>query len=202
MIWKDQAIGVEEGTVYLPNGLQMPILALSIPVEYQDCDIRRAELTWRADHYELCLTIDTGIPIPALLEWGKTIGVDLGEINIAAAVTEDGEGVVISGRHLRSIQRLRNKRLAAYQSRIERCKNGSKRKRKLLQSKRKASAQYEASSGIFCIKPADNWLTFARNRVWLKLRLGMSRIFKPVWIWGGKATRKSASYQISEGYSA
>ncbi len=41
--------------------------------------------------------------IPPLLENGKTVGVDLGEINIAAAVTEEGEGLVISGWYLRSI---------------------------------------------------------------------------------------------------
>ena len=172
VIWKDQAIRVKEGKVYLPNGRKMPTLALPIPVEYQDCDIRRAELTWRADHYELCLTIDTGIPIPALLEWGKTIGVDLGEINIAAAVTEDGEGVVISGRHLRSIQRLRNKRLAAYQSRIDRCKNGSKRKRKLLQSKRKASAQYKRQQRDLLHKASRQLVDFCQEQGVAQIAVG------------------------------
>ena len=143
VIWKDQAIRVVEGKIVLPNGRKNPSLTLPLPAEYQECDIRKAELTWRADHYELCITIDTGILIPPQLESGKAVGVDLGEINIAAAVTEEGEGLVISGRYLRSINRLRNKRLSAYQSLIDRCKDGSKRQRKLLKNKRKALTKYE-----------------------------------------------------------
>jgi len=172
VIWKDQALRVKEGKVYLPNGRHRPTLALSIPVEYRDCDIHKAELTWRADHYELCLTIDMGILIPALLENGKRIGVDLGKINIAAAVTEDGEGVVISGRHLRSIHRLRNKRLAAYQSRIDRCKHGSKRKRKLLKNKRKASAQYERQQRDILHKASRQLVNFCREQGVAQIAVG------------------------------
>ena len=157
VIWKDQAIKVRNDMILLPNGRKMPSLALPIAAEYQDCDIRKAELTWRADHYELCLTIDTGAVIPTLLENGKAIGVDLGEINIAAAVTEEGEGILISGRYLRSINRLRNKRLAAYQSRIDRCKDGSKRQRSCLETKEKHLPDMSINSGMSCIKPVANW---------------------------------------------
>ena len=54
-------------------------------------DLCKAELTWRADHYELCLTMDTGIENPLLKESGQVAGVDLGEVNIAAVATEAGD---------------------------------------------------------------------------------------------------------------
>jgi putative transposase len=164
VIWKDQAIKVKNDMILLPNGRNMPSLALPIAAEYQDCDIRKAELTWRVDHYELCITIDTGVVIPTLLENGKVIGVDLGEINIAAAVTEEGKGIVISGRYLRSINRLRNKRLAAYQSLIDRCKEGSKRQRKLVRSKNKASAKYDRQQRDILHKASRQLVNFCQEQ--------------------------------------
>lgn len=164
VIWKDQAIRIVEGKIVLPNGRKIPSLTLSLPAEYHDFDIRKAELTWRADHYELCITIDTGILIPPQLESGKAVGVDLGEINIAAAVTEEGEGLVISGRYLRSINRLRNKRLSAYQSLIDRCKDGSKRQRKLLKNKRKASSKYERQQRDVLHKASHQLVNFCREQ--------------------------------------
>jgi len=164
VIWKDQAIRIVKGKIVLPNWRKNPSLTLPLPEEYQECDIRKAELTWRADHYELCITIDTGILIPPLLESGKVVGVDLGEINIAAAVTEKGEGLVISGRYLRSINRLRNKRLAAYQSLIDRCKEGSKRQRKLLKNKRKASTKYERQQRDILHKASRQLVNFCREQ--------------------------------------
>jgi putative transposase len=164
VIWKDQAIRVRDGMILLPNGRKMPTLNLPLPAEYHACNIRKAELTWRADHYELCITIDSGILIPPLIERGKAVGVDLGEINMAAAITEEGEGVVISGRYLRSINRLRNKRLTAYQSRIDRCQDRSKRKRKLLKNKRKASARYERQQRDILHKASRQLVNFCQEQ--------------------------------------
>jgi len=109
--------------------------------EYIGIDIRKAELTWRADHYELCLTIDTGMVNPPPKESGQVAGVDLGEVNIAAVITEAGDALVVSGRALRSVKRLRNKRHAALDALISHCKPGSKRHRRLKKSKAKASAK-------------------------------------------------------------
>jgi len=164
VIWKDQAIKVRNDMILLPNGRNMPPLALPIAAEYQDCDIRKAELTWRSDHYELCLTIDTGEIIPDPISSSKAVGVDLGEINIEAAVSEDRDGILISGRYLRSINRLRNKRLAAYQSRIDRCKDGSKRQRKLLKNKRKASAKYGRQQRDILHKASRQMVDFCQEQ--------------------------------------
>jgi putative transposase len=104
-------------------------------------DICKVELTWRVDRYELCLTLDTGMKNPPLKESGQLAGVDLGEVNICAVATEAGNSLVVSGRALRSVKRLRNKRHAALSSLIARCQPGSKRQRKLMKSKRRASAR-------------------------------------------------------------
>jgi putative transposase len=50
--------------------------------------------------------------------------------------------LVVSGRALRSVKRLRNKRHASLTALIARCKPGSKRQRRLLKSKARASARF------------------------------------------------------------
>src|SRR3972149_371602 len=142
VVWKERAIHRHDSDkLFLSNGRNDTPLILSVPSEYLKVDICKAELTWRADHYELCLTIDTGLVNPPPKESGQMAGVDLGEVNIAAVATEAGDALVVSGRALRSVKRLRNKRHAALDSLISRCKPGSKRHRRLVKSKSKASAK-------------------------------------------------------------
>ncbi|SRR6266498_901711 len=142
VVWKQSAIHLlDSGQLLLSNGKTNTPLVLPLPPEYLDANICKAELTWRADHYELCLTIDTGLVNPPRKRTGQIAGVDLGEVNIAAVATETGNALVVSGRALRSVKRLRNKRHAALDSLISRCKPGSKRHRRLVKSKARASAK-------------------------------------------------------------
>ena len=142
LVWKRSAIHwTEQGRLCLSNGKHAPALALPISGEYAGAKFCKVELTWRADRYELCLTMDTGMENPPLKESGQLAGLDLGEVNCAAVVTAAGDGLVVSGRALRSVKRLRNKRHAGLSSLIARCKPGSKRQRKLMQSKQRASAR-------------------------------------------------------------
>ena len=142
VVWKEAAIHwTDDGRLWLSNGKNTPALILRIPGEYLDTDLRKVELTWRADHYELCLTLDTGVENPPMKESGQMAGVDLGEVNLAAVATEAGDTLVVSGRVLRSVKRLRNKRQATLTSLISRCKPGSKRHRKLMRRKAQASAK-------------------------------------------------------------
>lgn len=142
VVWKESAIHwTEDGQLLLSNRKNDQPLILTIPDEYIGVDIRKAELTWRADHYELCLTIDTELVNPPRKQTGQIAGVDLGEVNIAAVVTEAGNALVVSGRALRSVKWLRNKRHATLESLISRCKAGSKRHRRLKKSKARASAK-------------------------------------------------------------
>jgi len=102
LVWKDQALQL------LPTG-QRPPLLLPLPAEYHAANLRRVELTWRADHYELCLTLDSGAPLPPPLPAGAVARVDLGEVHIAAVTTTCRHALVLSGRQVRSCKQWRNK---------------------------------------------------------------------------------------------
>jgi putative transposase len=142
VVWKDQALAVlSSGHLRLPTGAQRTALLLPVPKAYHSVNLRRAELTWRADHYELCLTIDTGEPLPAPRDHGEVAGVDLGEVHIAAVTTSRRHALVVSGRMLRSCKQGRNKRHAALQERLSRCQPNSRRSRRLLKRKAQISAK-------------------------------------------------------------
>ncbi|MDP9314114.1 MAG: transposase [Chloroflexota bacterium] len=141
VVWKDQAIRRGRGTLILPNGRGQDDLILPLPKRFQDASIRKVELVWRADHYELALTVEVPNEQVERLP-GPTVGVDLGEINIAAAVTSAGQGLVINGRYLRSIKQLRNKRHAELTSKRDRCVSGSRRWKRLNAAKARASAMF------------------------------------------------------------
>jgi putative transposase len=52
--------------------------------------------------------------------------IDVGEVHTIAAVTENGGNIIITGRKVRSIHRLRNKKLAELQRKMSKCTKGSK----------------------------------------------------------------------------
>ena len=61
---------------------------------------------------------------------GVTTSIDPGEIHSIVSVNENGDSLVITGRYMRSIHRLRNKKLKELQERMNRCKKGSRQWRK------------------------------------------------------------------------
>jgi len=143
VVWKDQALQIlPSGELRLPSGGQRPPLLLpTMPAEYQGADLRRAELTWRADHYELCLTLDTSEPLPPVREVGTLAGVDLGEVHIAAVTTTNRHALVVSGRMLRACKQWRNKVHSVLQEQLSRCQPGSRRAKRLLRRKAQVSAK-------------------------------------------------------------
>jgi putative transposase len=142
VVWKDQALQVlPNGRLRLPTGGQHPPLLLPLPEEYHQANLRRAELTWRADHYELCLTLDTGASLPPPLPTGEIAGIDLGEVHVAAVTTTRRHALVLSGRQLRSCKQWRNKVHSALQERLSRCQPGSRRTKRLLKRKAQVSAK-------------------------------------------------------------
>src|SRR5262249_23587573 len=101
VIWKDQALQIlPSGEVRLPTRAQRPPLLLSLPEEDRQAHLRRAELTWRADHDERRLTIDSGESPPPPRSVGAVAGIDLGEAHIAAVTTSTRRALVVSGRQL------------------------------------------------------------------------------------------------------
>jgi putative transposase len=141
VVWKGQAVRVAGGQLVLPNGRKQRDLVLSLPERVRVASIRQVALLWRADHFEVAITIE-GPPDPPECADGLTAGVDLGEINIAAVVTERGDALVLNGRYLRSVKRLRNKRHSTLTAKLARCRKGSRRWKRLLRRKAQASAKF------------------------------------------------------------
>jgi putative transposase len=122
VVWKDQALTIlPTGQLRLPCGAQRPPLLLPLPAQDQRANLRRVEMTWRADHDELCLTLDTGEPLPPSLPAGEVAGVDLGEVHVAAVTTTRRHALVMSGRQLRACKQWRNKVHSVPQERLSRC---------------------------------------------------------------------------------
>jgi putative transposase len=156
VIWKYQAMQLLlGGFLRLPCGGQRPPLVLPLPDEYHTANLRRAELTWRADHYELALTLDTGetspaVPPPALpvcspealtAAGAIVAGIDLGEVHIAAVTTTQRHALVVSGRMLRSCKQGRNRQHAILQEKLSRCQKDSRRAKRLQRRKAQVSAR-------------------------------------------------------------
>ncbi|MFC4076475.1 RNA-guided endonuclease InsQ/TnpB family protein [Salinithrix halophila] len=73
----------------------------------------------------------------------RSAGVDPGEIHTLAAFAESGEALIITGRKVRSIHRLRNKKIAEIQRLQSKCKKGSRQWKKYQRAKRYALSQSE-----------------------------------------------------------
>jgi putative transposase len=141
-VWKDQALTIlPSGQLRLPTGGQRPPLLLPVPEEYQRANLRRAELTWRAGHYELCLTLDTGETLPPPMAVGDVAGVDLGEVHIAAVTTTRRHALVLSGRQLRACKQWRNKVHSVLQEKLSRCQAGSRQAQRLMKRQAQVSAK-------------------------------------------------------------
>jgi putative transposase len=142
VVWKDQALTVlSSGEVRLPTGGQRPPLLLPLPEDHRLAHLRRAEWTWRADHDERCLTLDTGETLPSPLPTGAVAGVGLGEVHVAAVTTTNWQALVVSGRQLRACKQWRNKVHSVLQEKLSRCHPGSRRARRLLQRNAQVSAK-------------------------------------------------------------
>ena len=142
MVWKDQALQVlPDGRLRLPTGGQRPPLLLPLPEDYRQVNLRRVELIWRADHYERCLTLETGETLPSPLPTGEVAGIDLGEVHLAAVTTTRRHALVVSGRQVRSCKHWRNQVHRVLQEQLRSCQVGSRRTKRLLKRKAQVSAK-------------------------------------------------------------
>lgn len=77
----------------------------------------------------LCISYDDCCE-PAAAQGTQIAAVDPGEVHAIAAVTEDGEGLIVTGRKMRSIKRLRNKKIKELYRKMSKCKKGSRQWKK------------------------------------------------------------------------
>ncbi len=128
--YKATAIKIKNGYLHLANGRgNSPlIIAWSHPLP------RTLTMHWTGTEYE-AIGVYEQPPLGAPLG-DKVAGVDLGEIH--QAVSFDGEQtIILNGRYLRSVRQYQNKLKAKLDAKIDVCKRGSRRRGKLIRSKRK-----------------------------------------------------------------
>jgi putative transposase len=126
--YKSSAIRLIDGKLYLSNGRNM----LPLVLDWCDWDCPKTVIIrWTGTQYEAVATYVVLEPQP--VTQGGVVGVDLGEIHIAA--TSDGH--IANGRYLRSLKQLRHKVQARIQASMDRRKKHSRRWRKERRAKAK-----------------------------------------------------------------
>lgn len=161
--WKADGLKIMGNQIRLSFGRGRARLTLPIPNRYSNLKIVLAELMFKEGHYWLALTEDTEIEYPVLPRRVKTAGIDLGEIHSAVVMTDEGKGISISGRWIRSIKQLRNKRHKTLDEKLARCRNGSKRHKRLSQLKKKASAKADRQERDVLHKTSRQVADFCRD---------------------------------------
>ncbi|MGZ3628241.1 MAG: RNA-guided endonuclease InsQ/TnpB family protein [Ktedonobacteraceae bacterium] len=128
--WPAQAISRQGKRLILPMGRGRKSFSFQVPDLPEQ--IGAVSLVW-CGGYELHIVVPSVPEAEAALPSGPPVqvAVDLGEIHQAAVTTSTGQGLIVTGRGMRSLKRQHNKllgRLARLQSR---CQKGSKRWRRL-----------------------------------------------------------------------
>src|SRR6516225_6662407 len=129
-------------------------------------------LCWSITARRWTLHICYGTParaLPAPAEGGPsvTVAIDEGIINPMALSARMPDGTVhvevLGGRSGRSIKRLRNKQTAALQAKLSRCKNGSRRHRRLTAAKKRLQSRTERRLHDFDHQVTARAEKFTRN---------------------------------------
>jgi putative transposase len=143
--WVDKAFEIKGKKLILSMGdwegkrqskltLKLPLVPIGL--------VKEVELVFDRKWF-VCLSYEDGIQEEKTKE-GVVSSIDPGEIHTIASVTENGDSLVITGRYMRSIHRLRNKKLRELQYVMSRCKKGSKQWRKYNRAKKYVLSKSEA----------------------------------------------------------
>ncbi|OFC39753.1 hypothetical protein BAE30_16845, partial [Acidithiobacillus caldus] len=142
LMWPAQAMGLEEKRIVLPMGRGRPSLVFPRP---QWLTGKAAcKVVWNGVHNELHISLEeAGAEPVGIGATEKHATVDLGQIHLAAVVTNGGEALVVSGRGIRSLKRLHSKQLGEIQKKRSRCTKGSRRWRKLGRTRARLTLRHE-----------------------------------------------------------
>ena len=129
--WKKLAIYFRETLldkqVILSNGRGNTPLQIKLPKSFdleKSTDIAIVNLIYDKGQYQLHFVYNTGKV--GILDTEGVVGVDIGEIH--PIVSYDGRiTLIFNGRYIRSLYRLRNKVIASFGAKIDRCVRHSKR---------------------------------------------------------------------------
>ena len=143
--WVDKAFEIKGKKLTLSmgdwNGKRQSKLTLKLP-KIPTGQVKEVELVFDRK-WLVCLSYEDGIQAENQKQ-GVTASIDPGEIHAIASITENGDSLVITGRHMRSIHRLRNKKLKELQERMSCCIKGSRKWRKYNRAKRYVLSKSEA----------------------------------------------------------
>jgi putative transposase len=120
--WPAQAVSKEKGRVVLPMGKGRTSLVLPIDLPSNGAAVT---LVWNRG-FEL-----------------TRLGVDLGEIHLAAVTTSTCKALMVSGRGIRSLKHQRSKQLGQLAKKQSRCKKYSRRWKRLERAKNKVCKRAE-----------------------------------------------------------
>lgn len=133
--WAAQSVKYKDGWITLPMGKGRIPLSFKLDLDFVP---GACSLVWNRG-FELHIKQDV------ILEEKKVTGnkatIDLGEIHHSAVTTNSGNGLIVSGRGIRSLKRQRNVALAKFSRKQSKCTKYSKRWKKL-----------QAAKNRFCLK--------------------------------------------------
>lgn len=157
VMWPAQAVSRQPGRVVLPMGRGRPSLVfpLDLPKESGACS-----LVWN-NGFELHVCIE--VPQAEAAPGEKRATVDLGEIHLAAVTTNTGQGLIVSGRSIRSLKRQRNKQHGRLARKQSRCQKYSRRWRKLQRAKNKMSSRIQRRVRDLRHKATRQVITFCQK---------------------------------------
>jgi len=135
--WPAQAVARQGKRLILPMGRGRKALCFRLTLPAR---IGGVSLLWRGG-YELHVTVPA--PAAAQAPGAAQATIDLGEIHLAAVTTSTGQGLIVSGRGIRSLKWRHNKSLGQLQRKQSHCKKGSRRWRKLQWAKARLRARTE-----------------------------------------------------------
>jgi putative transposase len=135
--WPAQAVARQGKRLILPMGRGRKALCFRLDLPEH---IGAVSLVWHGG-YELHVTVPATAPAEAPGTAQATI--DLSEIHLAAVTTSTGQGLIVSGRGIRSLKRRHNKGLGQLQRKQARCTRGSRRYRALQRAKARLRARTE-----------------------------------------------------------
>jgi hypothetical protein len=135
--WPAQAVARQGKRLILPMGRGRKALCFRLDLPER---IGGVSLVWHGG-YELHVTVPASSAVEAPGAAQATI--DLGEIHLAAVTTSTGQGLIVSGRGIRSLKRRHNKGLGQVQRKQARCIRGSRRYRALQRAKARLRARTE-----------------------------------------------------------
>jgi len=133
--YKEPAIRLKDKKLILSNGIgadgkrNAPLI-----IDWPHEKPKYVEITYDDGGYivNAVYNVAAADPIAA----GDTAGIDLGEVHIAGVSTAGGT-MLVNGRELRSKRRYQHKETGKLQSKIDKCKKGSKRRKRLTKAKKR-----------------------------------------------------------------